>query len=219
MPFVDLEALPDLVDNIPFWSAKRIALARFKRADFLGDPTQPLIGEVQRRIREETGRTHEGKIYLLANWRYFGYQNNPIACYFCVNPEQELSFVVTEVTNTPWGERHSYVLEAPESNAPLAIEFNKALHVSPFNPMNMIYQWRSTVPDDTLAIQLTSFENGQRIFDATLSLQSEPFNRHTLMSAILRFPFMTMKVGLSIYWQALLLWLKKTPVHHHPKSG
>ena len=88
MPFVDLEALPDLVDNIPFWSAKRIALARFKRADFLGDPTQPLIGEVQRRIREETGRTHEGKIYLLANWRYFGYQNNPIACYFCVNPNK-----------------------------------------------------------------------------------------------------------------------------------
>src|SRR5210317_2048502 len=90
MPFVDLDALPELVADIPFWSAQRFALAQFRRADFLGDPTQPLASEVRRRILEETGQTHEGKIFLLANWRYFGYQNNPIACYFCFDQQDQL---------------------------------------------------------------------------------------------------------------------------------
>ena len=236
MPFVDLDALPELVAGIPFWSAQRFALAQFSRADFLGDPTRPLASEVRRRILEETGQSHEGKIFLLANWRYFGYQNNPIACYFCFDQQDQLRFVVAEVTNTPWGERHSYVLKAPPHNAPLAVDFDKAMHVSPFNPMNMTYRWRSTVPDETLAITLSNLEGNledhlledhlkghlkdrKPIFDATLSLQAEPFTAKTLRSAILRFPFMTLKVGIGIYWQALKLWVKKTPLYSHPREG
>ena len=54
-----------------------------------------------------------GPIYLLANWRYFGYQNNPIAVYYRYDPTgEQLEYVVAEVTNTPWGERH-VMLRAP----------------------------------------------------------------------------------------------------------
>ena len=81
---------------------------------------------------------------------------------------------MAEVTNTPWGERHSYVLKAPDADQPLATEFQKALHVSPFNSMNMTYRWHSNVPGDDLNIQIALFEDGRRIFDAVLSLAAEP---------------------------------------------
>ena len=83
MPFVELETLPELTARLPLWSTKRWAPARFLRRDFLGAPEIPLADAVRQRIKEEMGKDHAGPIYLLANWRYFGYQNNPIAVYYC----------------------------------------------------------------------------------------------------------------------------------------
>ena len=120
MPFVELETLPELTARLPLWSSKRWAPSRFLRSDFLGAPQLPLAEAVRLRIKEKTGRDHAGPIYLLANWRYFGYQNNPIAVYYCSGQGKQLEYVVAEVTNTPWGERHSYVLEAPDADQPLA---------------------------------------------------------------------------------------------------
>ena len=220
MPFVELETLPELTAHLPLWSAKRWAPARFLRSDFLGAPELPLTDAVRQRIKEETGKDHVGPVYLLANWRYFGYQNNPIAVYYCYDASgEQLQYVVAEVTNTPWGERHSYVLEAPDADQPLATEFQKALHVSPFNPMNMTYRWYSNVPGDDLNIQIALFEDGQRIFDAVLSLAAEPLTARSARRAILAYPFMTMKVAAGIYWEALRLFLKGVSLHAHPKRS
>ena len=220
MPLVDIARLPELVDGIPFWSARRWAPARFLRQDFLGDPSKPLIEEVRRRIFEETGDYQTGDVLLLANWRYFGLQSNPIACYFCFEKNSDqLSHIVAEVTNTPWHERHSYVLPITEASGRLTTQFSKEMHVSPFNPMNMTYHWSSTAPGDTLSIKLSNYQAGNRIFDATLSLHAQTFSRKNLLLAIVGFPLMTAKVTAAIYWEALRLWLKGIPLYPHPKGG
>ncbi|MEP1469960.1 MAG: DUF1365 domain-containing protein [Halieaceae bacterium] len=217
MPFICLDELPELFAKSWLWSATRPALARFKRSDFLGDPEKPLKDEVRRRIREETGDEHTGPIYLLANMRYFGFQINPIACYYCYNDDESaLEFLVAEVNNTPWNERHSYVLRGPDSGRWLNTEFAKQFHVSPFNPMAMRYKWRSSTPDKRLILHMDTLTDEGKVFDASLSLSAEPMTRGALNLILLRYPLMTAKVALAIYWQALRLFFKRIPFHPHP---
>jgi DUF1365 family protein len=219
MPYLCLDELPALFDDIPLWSARRRAPGRFRREDFLGDPAQPLADEVRRRIREETGREHRGPIYLLANLRYFGIQMNPICCYYCYSEdESRLEYLVAEVTNTPWKERHSYVLCA-DGKERLSCDFDKAFHVSPFNPMAQRYHWRSNTPGRRLGIHLANSEDGELVFDATLALTAEPLTARNLNRMLLRYPFMTAKVAAAIYLEALKLFAKRVPFYPHPERS
>ena len=219
MPYLCLQELPELFADKKFWSATGPGLAQFRRSDFLGDPAIPLESEVRRRIEEETGANHTGPIYLLANLRYFGHIVNPIACYYCFNEDEtRLEHLVAEVNNPPWNERHSYVLPGPDDGRWLKTSFDKAFHVSPFNPMDMRYHWRSNTPDRRLVLHMENSSKGEKVFDATLSMSAQPMSAKNLNRLLLRHPFMTMKVGSAIYWQALRLYLKGVPLYPHPKS-
>ena len=219
MPYLCLDELPGLFDGHWLWSARGWAPARFRREDFLGDPALPLQQEVRRRIFEETGQRHSGPIYLLANMRYFGIAMNPIACYYCFSEdESKLEYLVAEVNNTPWNERHSYVLAGPEQGRWLRTEFDKQFHVSPFNPMDMRYHWRSSTPDHRLVLHLANSEAGQRVFDASLSLSARPMTATSLTRILCSYPFMTARIALAIYWQALRLLVKRVPFYPHPSS-
>lgn len=219
MPYIKLSELDTLFDGHWLWSVGGRTPAKFCREDFLGDPDIPLEQEVRRRILEETGCPHEGPIYLLANLRYFGFNMNPIACYYCFSPdESRLEYLVAEVNNTPWNERHSYVLKGPESGDWLRTDFDKQFHVSPFNPMDMRYHWRSNTPDRRLVLHLACSSDEERVFDASLSLSARPMTAGNLNRALWRYPLMTGKVALAIYWQALRLFLKRIPFYHHPRT-
>jgi len=52
-----------------------------------------------------------GPIRLLTQPRYFGYGMNPVSFYYCFDEADEsVEAIVAEVNNTPWRERHCYVL-------------------------------------------------------------------------------------------------------------
>ncbi|MEM1110741.1 MAG: DUF1365 domain-containing protein [Pseudomonadota bacterium] len=217
MPYLCLDELPTLFDDTPFWSARGRALAEYRRSDFLGDPAISLDDAVRQRVETDTGETPTGPIYLLANLRYFGKATNPLACYYCFSEdESRLEYLVAEVTNTPWNERHSYVLKGPEPGERLKCQFGKAMHVSPFNPMDMQYHWNSSAPGERLALHLENHDQRGKVFDATLSMDAAPLTAASLNKHLWRYPMMSAKVGLAIYWQALKLFLKGVPLYAHP---
>jgi DUF1365 family protein len=217
MMYLDLDELETVMKLSPWWSEKPWRPARFERSDFLGDLHIPLDEAVRNRIFQETGERHTGPIRMLANLRYFGFNMNPITCYYCYDENENLKTIVAEVTNTPWKQRQSYVLKCDPGSLIQSINFQKAMHVSPFNPMDMTYRWVSNNPSKVLSLNLETECEGKRHLDATMALQRREINAGSLAGILIEHPWMTAKVLLSIYWQALKLGVKKVPFHNHPK--
>jgi DUF1365 family protein len=224
MAYLDLDELDTVFSGRWFWSTNRRTIAEFRRSDQMGDPNQPLTDAVRSLVERETGFRPAGPIRLLTHLRYFGYVFNPISVYFCFDPAGErVEAVAADVTNTPWNERHAYVLDvrgrkAGDPHAPRKWTFDKAFHVSPFFPMEMRYHWMFSDPGDTVVIHMDAERQGERVFDATLTLRRRPITGASLAGALLRFPMMTAQVMAAIHWQAFRLWWKGAKYVPHPKT-
>ena len=55
-----------------------------------------------------------------------------------------------------------------------------------------------------------------KYFDATLLMEREDLS-NKLLPILIQYPFMAVKVMMGIYWQALRLFVKRTPFHSHPE--
>lgn len=216
---------------------------RFERSDYLDGGTSVPLGDAIRHLVEvRTGHAPNGRVLTLTQLRANGYVFNPITVHYCLaagtqpDGSERIDVVVLEVTNTPWKERHWYVIDArpgavadhdrsvsvavTDERGRIRSEFAKAMHVSPFLEMESVYRFTAMPPDDRLWFRLESIESHDgedvKVFDADLSLKRLPLTAQSLRAQVRRHPFQTVRVWSGIHLNAARLALKRVPFVRHP---
>jgi DUF1365 family protein len=218
MVFLDIDRLPELMRVSGFTGYNQWNWASFEERDHFGDPALPL----RQRLANDAARAGvefpDGPVFLLTHLRYLGYNFNPISFFYCYDSAGELRTVLAEVNST-FGETTNYWLS--ETNRLPSLNSRryrcaKAMHVSPFMPMKLDYDFTLTPPAEHLVAHMNTLDSGDVNFDATLTLDRQPWSAAALHRTLLHHPWMTAKVISAIHWQALKLFLHKAPVFTHP---
>jgi len=225
MMYLDLDELPNLFSSFKNWSYATKNWAWFKRSDYYGNPEISLKQEISLLVQHATGSLPRGSIRLLTNMRYFGHCFNPVSFYFCFEADgKNLQAIVSHITNTPWGEDYAYVhdfnaekiIKKTKNGEITAFKLDKSFHVSPFMPMDIQYEWAFKHEASQQLIHMKNFKDGEQVFNATLNLVRREINQRSLNWILIAYPFMTVKVVVAIYWNALLLWIKRVPFYSNP---
>ncbi|MDF0732390.1 DUF1365 domain-containing protein [Pseudomonas entomophila] len=222
MLYLDLDEQPQLLTLSPLLKAARLAPLCWRPSDYLPAWTRHGLGlkeAVRAVLAEALDDVPQGPIHLLTQPRSWGLSFNPVSFYFCHAHDGQLAAILLEVRNTPWRERFHYVLPA-QPGQPGTFSVAKAFHVSPFLPAEMHYRMRFAVEADHVRIHMENHRDGVKVFEADLALRRQPLNAAALRQHLLSFPWMSLRTLGAIYWQALRLLLKRTPMHdHHPSQG
>lgn len=224
MAWLDVDRIPEMMAALPWTAYNRFHWASFEERDHLSGShtTDPKLSLRERVVRD--ARTHgvelpDGPIYLLTHLRYLGYCFNPISFCYCYDERGRIHSILAEVNNT-FGESRNYWLSEAnrvESANSFRHVCPKTLHVSPFNPMNLGYEFVLTEPGERLVAHMNTTQDCDRpFFDATLTMEHRAWTTRNVGMALARHPLMTAQVIGAIHWEALRLWMKKVPVFTHP---
>ena len=220
MALLDIDWIPETMALSPFSSYNRFNWASFCERDHLGDPSLSLRVRLIADAAAHGVPLPEGPVFLLTHLRYLGYCFNPISFFFFYDSGGNVPVVLAEVHST-FGERRNYWLWSGNRSDGRGMRFQcpKTMHVSPFMPMELGYDFILTPPEGRLVAHMNTLDGGAPLFDATLTLERQAWTHRALTRAMAAQPWMTAKVIAAIHWEALRLWFKKVPVFTHPDKA
>jgi DUF1365 family protein len=212
----DLDELPSLDRSLKRFSYNRFNLFSFHDRDHGDGSGKPLRQWVETHLKEAGIATDGGPIRLLCLSRILGYVFNPISVYFCYLKDGTLNAILYEVNNT-FGQRHSYLIPVePGAGGMIVQRCPKRLYVSPFNDMEMSYEFKVIPPDTTIAVGVDALDSRGLLITTALSGKRKDFSDREMARAFAAHPLLTLKVIVAIHWEALQLWLKGMKITNRP---
>jgi DUF1365 family protein len=215
MLFLDLDKIKETFDHSWLWSLDRYNLGSFFQKDYFRK-TKNLKADLIHHLEKEK-ITGIDQIFILTTPRFFGFCYNPVSFYYCFKSGQLIT-IISDIHNTPWNERFAYTHVCKSNTGTHGFKFHKQFHVSPFMPMNIDYDWKFTSPSDVIVISMDNNYDDHKIFNATLKLKRKAITGIRLNILLLTYPLSPINTIIKIYWNALKLWVKRTPFYSHPKN-
>jgi len=214
----DLDHVSAWMTENSWWRHNGFALFSLYDRDYLTKETLPIKQKVINHLRKEQGVEFSGEVFLFTHPRFLGYGFNSVSFYFCYQ-QQNLKYILAEINNTPWGEKHVYVFAADDAKKATQVNtfaFDKAFHISPFAPMDINYLWRFEVSPEQIKVKMQLHRKDVNVMNVYLDTKITPFMENSNNRYLLKKPFQPWKMSLGIYWQALKLWIKRVPFYSHP---
>jgi hypothetical protein len=212
MLLIDLDEAP-LLKRFRALGIGRFGLLGFDPARHGDGSGRPLRDQVEG-LLAQAGIEHGGPIRVLTMPQVLGRAFNPLTVYFCHRRDEGLSAVLYEVNNT-FGERHSYLIPAPNA-AIIRQNCAKAFYVSPFMDMDLAYAFRILRPDANVMVAVDVSDGDRPVLSASFVGERRELSDRALISAWLTHPWMTLGVLAAIHLEALKIWLKGEKVRVRP---
>ncbi len=204
--FFDLDKTDEL-PTIPF-------ILSFNQKNYL------TTEQVKQEFKKKFGPSSKNisSVFVLTQLSYFGFCFNPVSFYYGLAEDGQLVYILSLITNTPWGESHIDCFDFEKSKGDF--RFAKNFHVSPFMPMEIDYHWSFNSPAENVKILMQNQNHGEKsnFFLASMDLKYKDLNFRNVIASLICVPLMSFKTIIGIYWQALLLYMKQVPFYTHPKK-
>ncbi len=209
---IDLGELPLLDRKLRLFAWNRFGLFSFQDRDHGdGRPLSPWLDD----LLQGAGIVADGTRQVLCYPRILGYVFNPISVWFCRDRARVLKAIVYEVHNTH-GERHFYVLPVAGNQAIVSHDCPKDFYVSPFLSNDCRYFFHIRPPGEKVAVVIHEKEMGTAMLDASFTGDRRPLTDRALLTMLVAYPLMTLKVVVAIHFEAVRLMLKG--IRRHPHS-
>jgi uncharacterized protein len=215
---VDLDELAALSGRLRLFGSERCALFSFRQGDHGPPGDGPLRAKIEHVLRQAGIATDNGAIRLLCMPRIYGYVFNPLSVYFCYSRDGGLAAILYEVNNT-FGERHSYLIPVTDRSArTIEQRCAKELYVSPFMPMEIVYDFRVQPPGDSVVVGVHGSDADGLMIAASLAGRRKELTDFNLLKLLFTIPVLTMKVTAGIHWEAFKMWVKRFRLVPRPKA-